>query len=401
MLKGKKIIIGITGSIAAFKIPFLVRLLKKQRAEVQIILTPFAKEFVTPLTLSTLTEKPVLTDFFDENDGSWNSHVELGLWADLILVAPLSANTMAKMANGVADNLLLTTILSARCPVYFAPAMDMDMYRHPTTAKNISQLKSFGYHLIEPVEGELASGLKGVGRLEEPENIMNILCEAFAIENDFAGKKVLVTAGPTHEPIDPVRFIGNQSTGKMGVEIARSFAERGAEVYLVLGPSNINVDEAMINLMRVTTADEMYISCLDLFPSVDIAILSAAVADFKPAKSSDKKIKKEKSPGAIKLEPTKDILAELGKIKKKNQYLAGFALETDNEKENALKKLRNKNLDLIVLNSLNDEGAGFGISTNKVTVFGKDGSRLDLPLQRKEEIADEIVKHIAALVNAD
>lgn len=399
MLKGKKIIIGITGSIAAYKIPFLVRLLKKERAEVQIILTPFAKEFVTPLTLSTLSEKPVLSDFFVENDGSWHSHVELGLWADLILVAPLTANTMAKMANGAADNLLLTTILSARCPVYFAPAMDLDMFRHPTTEENISKLQSFGYHLIEPVEGELASGLKGVGRLEEPENIFKIIQDALSVKQRFEGKKVLITAGPTHEPIDPVRFIGNQSTGKMGVEIARAFAERGATVELVLGPSSLEIADPNIHATRVITADEMYDACMTYFTGSDIAVLSAAVADFKPTETASRKIKKEKPMRSLKLEPTKDILAELGKKKKKNQFLTGFALESDDEEANALKKLRNKNLDLIVLNSLKDEGAGFGTATNKVTLFSRGGEKVELPLQKKEDIADQLVDHIATLVN--
>ena len=281
MLKGKKIIIGITGSIAAYKIPFLVRLLKKQGAEVQVMLTPFAKNFVTPLTLSTLTERPVLIDFFNEKDGSWCSHIELGLWADLILLAPLSANTMAKMANGIADNLLLTTVLSARCPVYFAPAMDLDMYKHPSTDENIKKLKSFAYKLIEPVEGELASGLKGVGRLEEPEIIFDILSDAFAESDTLKGKHVLITAGPTHEPIDPVRFIGNHSTGKMGIEIARAFANKGATVDLVLGPVSMTLDEPNINVRQVQTADEMHEQCVALFPDVNIAVLSAAIADFK------------------------------------------------------------------------------------------------------------------------
>jgi len=398
MLKGKKIIIGITGSIAAYKIPFLVRLLKKQGAEVQVILTPFAKDFVTPLTLSTLTERPVLIDFFNEKDGSWCSHIELGLWADLILLAPLSANTMAKMANGIADNLLLTTVLSARCPVYFAPAMDLDMYKHPSTDENIKKLKSFAYKLIEPVEGELASGLKGVGRLEEPEIIFDILSDAFAESDTLKGKHVLITAGPTHEPIDPVRFIGNNSTGKMGIEIARAFANKGAMVNLVLGPVSMSVDEPNISVRQVQTADEMYEQCVAIFPDVNIAVLSAAVADFKPSKPSNKKIKKEKSVSTIKLEPTPDILAELGKQKKNDQLLVGFALETDNEEANAIKKLNNKNLDMIVLNSLNDEGAGFGTATNKVTIFTKDRSKTEIPLKTKDKVARDIVDQIIAFI---
>jgi len=398
MLKGKKIIIGITGSIAAYKIPFLVRLLKKQGAEVQVILTPFAKDFVTPLTLSTLTERPVLIDFFNEKDGSWCSHIELGLWADLILLAPLSANTMAKMANGIADNLLLTTVLSARCPVYFAPAMDLDMYKHPSTDENIKKLKSFAYKLIEPVEGELASGLKGVGRLEEPEIIFDILSDAFAESDTLKGKHVLITAGPTHEPIDPVRFIGNHSTGKMGIEIARAFADKGATVNLVLGPVSMSIDEPNISVRQVQTADEMHEQCVALFPDVNIAVLSAAVADFKPAKPSNKKIKKEKSVSTIKLEPTPDILTELGKQKRNDQILVGFALETDNEEANAIKKLNNKNLDMIVLNSLNDEGAGFGTATNKVTLFTKDGSKTEIPLKTKDKVARDIVDQIIAFI---
>lgn len=401
MFKDKKIIIGITGSIAAYKIPFLIRLLKKGGAHVQVLLTPFAKNFVTPLTLSTLSERPVLTEFFNTDDGSWTSHIDLGLWADLVLLAPLSANTMAKMATGIADNLLLTTILSARCPVFFAPAMDLDMYKHPSTFANIEKLQTFGYKLIEPVEGELASGLKGVGRLEEPENIFDILKNEFATHKDLTGKKVLVTAGPTYEPIDPVRFIGNQSTGKMGVEVARSLAKRGATVSLVLGPVNIKVDDPNIVVHNVVTAIEMYNQCMELFPAMDVAVLSAAVADFKPIKSSAKKLKKNASLTKIDLEPTLDILAELGKHKKHNQVLVGFALETDNEEENALKKLDNKNLDMIVLNSLNDEGAGFGTATNKVTFFTKNGDKLENPLKTKEEVAKDIVDQIVTLINPE
>lgn len=401
MFKGKKIIIGITGSIAAYKIPFLIRLLKKEGAHVQVLLTPFAKDFVTPLTLSTLSERPVLTEFFNTDDGSWTSHIDLGLWADLVLLAPLSANTMAKMATGIADNLLLTTVLSARCPVIFAPAMDLDMYKHPSTLANIEKLQSYGYKLIEPVEGELASGLKGVGRLEEPENIFDILKNEFAIHEDLTGVKALVTAGPTYEPIDPVRFIGNHSTGKMGVEVARSLAKRGATVSLVLGPVNIKVDDRNIMVYNVVTADEMYNQCLELFPIMNVAVLSAAVADFKPLKPSAKKLKKNASLTKIDLEPTLDILAELGKQKKDNQVLVGFALETNNEEENALKKLGNKNLDMIVLNSLNDEGAGFGTATNKVTFFTKNGEKLENPLKTKEEVAKDIVDQIVTLINPE
>ena len=397
MLKGKKIVIGITGSIAAYKVPFLIRLLKKEGAEVQVLMTHIAKDFVTPLTLSTLTERPVLIDFYDKNDGSWFSHVDLGLWADLMIIAPLSANTMAKMATGVADNLLLTTILSARCPVYFAPAMDLDMYKHPTTKNNINTLKSFGYKLIEPVEGELASGLKGVGRLEEPENIVDMLKEDLFESSLFSGKKVLVSAGPTHEPIDPVRFIGNHSSGKMGIEIALAFADQGAAVTLVLGPSFIKIEHPLVEVIRVTTAGEMFQECTSRFSKMDITVMSAAVADFTPEKVEVQKIKKVDTLSTISLKPTKDILAELGKMKSKNQFLVGFALETEKEIEHANKKLKNKNLDLIVLNSLQDEGAGFGHETNKITILSKNGEKQVFPLKSKSEVAVDILHFINKL----
>ena len=398
MLKGKKILIGITGSIAAYKIPFLIRLLKKAGAEVQVILTPAARDFVTPLTLSTLSERPVLTEFFNEDDGTWHSHVNLGLWADLFLVAPLSANTMAKMAAGIADNLLLTTVLSARCPVLFAPAMDLDMYRHPATTENIARLKKFGYHLIEPAEGELASGLKGMGRLEEPEKIFEIISEMLVPKSVFRNKKVLVTAGPTYEPIDPVRFIGNFSSGKMGVEIARAFAAKGADVTLVLGPSEINIDDPAIETVRVTTAEEMYNKCMERFPESDITVMAAAVADYTPAKTARQKIKKSGEVKKIDLKPTKDILASMGSKKKAGQILVGFALETDNEKNNAKKKLKNKNLDLIVLNSMKDEGAGFGHPTNKVTVISSKGTEKEFPLKSKYEVAQDILTEIESIM---
>lgn len=393
-MKGKKIIIGITASIAAYKIPFLVRLLKKEGAEVQLILTPFAKDFVTPLTLSTLSNRPVLTDFYVRDDGSWNSHVDLGLWADLILMAPLTANTMAKMAAGIADNLLLTTLLSARCPVLFAPAMDLDMYKHQTTQDNIKRLQSFGYQLIEPVEGELASGLKGVGRLEEPEKILEFIREAISPNSYFLGKKVLVSAGPTHEAIDPVRFIGNFSSGKMGIELAKAFAENGALVELVIGPVSIEVNHPSIHTHPVTTADEMYKQCVSLFPEMDLAVMSAAVADFTPAKPEKQKIKKETGFDTIKLKPTKDILAQLGRMKTKKQFLVGFALETIDEENNASKKLHSKNLDLIVLNSLQDKGAGFGFDTNKIAVLSRSGIKKVFSLKQKNEVASDILQII-------
>ncbi len=398
MLKGKKILLGITGGIAAYKIPFLLRLLKKEGAEVQIILSPFAKEFVTPLTLSTLSERPVLTEFHNKDDGSWFSHVNLGLWADLFLVAPLTANTMGKMAAGIADNLLLTTILSSRCPVFFAPTMDLDMYHHPSTQSNIKKLQKFGYKLIEPVEGELASGLKGMGRLEEPEVIFEIIKEHFEKKKALKGKKVLVTAGPTHEPIDPVRFIGNHSSGKMGIAIAEALVDEGAEVDLVLGPTSENTEKQGIKIHRVTTAEQMFEKSMQVFKNEDIAILSAAVADFSPSNIADSKIKKEQGFQSIELKPTKDILASLGKVKSKKQILVGFALETDNEEANAIKKLNAKNLDLIVLNSLRDKGAGFGYSTNKVSILDNKGNKTEFALKDKTEVAKDIIAAIVSVL---
>jgi len=398
MLKGKKILIGITGSIAAYKIPFLLRLLKKEGAEVQIILSPFAKEFVTPLTLSTLSERPVLTEFHDKNDGKWFSHVDLGMWADLFLVAPLTANTMGKMVAGIADNLLLTTVLSARCPVFFAPAMDLDMYHHPSTQSNIEKLQGYGYKLIEPVEGELASGLKGMGRLEDPEIIFEIIKQEFEKKKALKGKKALITAGPTYEPIDPVRFIGNHSSGKMGIAIAQTLAAQGVEVELVLGPTSEIVAGQSVSVHRVTTANEMFEKSMELFREADIAILSAAVADFSPSNIANSKIKKEQGLMSIELKQTKDILASLGKIKTDKQILVGFALETDNEELNAIKKLKAKNLDLIVLNSLKDKGAGFGFSTNKVSILDNKGNKTEFPLKEKTEVAKDIVDSIVNIL---
>ncbi len=366
----------------------------------QIILTPAARDFVTPLTLSTLSERPVLTAFFDENDGSWSSHIDLGMWADLFLVAPVSANTLAKMASGIADNLLLTTILSARCPVFFAPAMDLDMYKHPTTGENISKLLSIGYKLIKPVEGELASGLKGCGRLEEPENMLAIIEDHFKKKLYFLGKKVMITAGPTYEAIDPVRFIGNHSSGKMGYELANIMSECGADVELISGPTSLSTESVNINLVNVTTASEMYNACIETYKNCDIVIMAAAVADFTPENVSDEKLKKQDGIDSIKLVPTIDILAELGKSKNDNQLLIGFALETDNEHKNALQKLSNKNLDAIVLNSLNDKGAGFGHDTNKVTIITKDGNEHGFELKSKHEVAKDIASVIEKLLKS-
>lgn len=399
MLRNKNIIIGITGGIAAYKIPLLIRLLKKEGANVQILASEAALDFVTPLTLSVVSENPVLTNFFDKKTGEWNSHIDLGRWADLFLLAPLTANTMAKIASGMADNLLLATLLAARCPVFFAPAMDMDMFLHPSTVQNIEKLKGLGYRYIKPSEGELASGLTGPGRMPEPEELFKVISDFFETGSPFAGKKVLVSAGPTHEPIDPVRFIGNSSSGKMGVELAKVFAQKGAEVNLVLGPVDIDVDDAGIKVIKVTTAAQMAEKCKELFKDSDLAVMAAAVADFTPAEPETSKIKKEKKLDTIKLKPTEDIIAALGKAKKQSQILVGFALETDNELENAKKKLKRKNLDMIVLNSLKDKGAGFGYDTNKITVIKNNGETLSFPLKRKKDVAVDIVNELLKLLN--
>ena len=398
MLNGKKILLGITGSIAAYKIPFLVRLLVKEGAEVQVVMTENARDFVTPLTLSTLSKRPVFTYPFNEKDGTWNSHVDMGNWADLMIIAPASAATLSKMASGMADNLLVTTYLSAKCPVFFAPAMDLDMYRHPTTAKNVETLLSFGHQLIEPQVGELASGLCGAGRMEEPENILNVLREHFKKKLRFKGKKFLITAGPTYEYIDPVRFIGNFSSGQMGFALAIEAAERGAEVTLVSGPVNLTISHPSIQLIKVVSASEMYEKTITTFPENDITIMSAAVADFTPAVKSGIKIKKENALTAINLVPTKDILATAGGMKKPGQILVGFALETDHEIENAQKKLHTKNLDLIVLNSLNDAGAGFGVATNKITILDKSRNQYDFGVKPKSEAASDILDKISGLL---
>ncbi len=398
MLRNKNIIIGITGGIAAYKIPPLIRLLKKEGANVKVLVSEAALDFVTPLTLSVLSENPVLKDFFQEKTGEWNSHIDLGRWADLFLLAPLTANTMAKIASGMADNLLLAALLAARCPVFFAPAMDMDMFLHTSTQQNILKLKSLGYRYIKPSEGELASGLTGPGRMPEPEELFGVIKNFFEKDTPFAGKKVLVSAGPTHEPIDPVRFIGNSSSGKMGVELAKAFADSGAKVDLVLGPVDIDAKYPGITVHNVVTAAQMARKCKDIFKTCDIAVMAAAVADFTPAEPETSKIKKEKRLDAVKLKPTEDILAALGKMKKDSQILVGFALETDNEKENAVKKLRRKNLDMIVLNSLKDKGAGFGYDTNKITVINDNGSQVSFPLKSKKEVAADILNEIEKLL---
>lgn len=409
MLKGKKFILGITGSIAAYKAAYLTRLLKKQGAEVKIILTPYGKEFITPVTLATLSGNTVLMDFFSHDDGAWNSHVELGIWADAMLIAPATANTMAKMAHGIADNLLLTTYLSARCPVIIAPAMDLDMFQHPATLANMEQLKSYGNHIIEPTTGELASGLEGKGRMEEPDKIVEWLEGFFKKKSRFEGRKVLITAGPTFEQIDPVRFIGNYSSGKMGLALTEAFLAEGAEVHLVLGP----VDEALVervkggkgergkglHIVPVKSAMEMYEAASQLFPESDISIFTAAVADFRPDHPEDQKIKDRDEGFALNLIPNPDIAFELGKLKKSGQLTIGFALETDTGLESALLKKYKKNFDLIVLNSLQDPGAGFGGDTNRITLIGQDNKPQVFELKTKAEVASDILDAVFGLLN--
>ena len=397
MLKGKKILLGITGSIAAYKSAILVRLLVKQGAEVKIIMTTAAKDFVTPLSLSTLSKNDVLADITD-ND-TWANHVMLGRWADVMLIAPLSCNTLAKMANGLCDNLLMAVYLSATCPVVVAPAMDEDMWHHNSTKENLKKITSFNNQIIPVEKGELASGLVGEGRMAEPENIVNWLEILFSNKLELKGKKVLITAGPTYEAIDPVRFIGNHSSGKMGVAIAEEMKNRGANVTLVLGPSNINVSEN-IEVIKVKSANEMYDACINHFEKTDIAVMSAAVADYTPVSTASQKIKKNENTFNIELTKTKDILKSLGEKKKNKQILVGFALETNNEKEYALKKLQTKNADMIVLNSLNDAGAGFGYDTNRITIFDKHNNEYKFDTKSKKEVAKDIVNTIIKLLHA-
>ncbi len=400
VLSGKKILVGISAGIAAYKIPFLIRLLLKTGAEVKVIMTPSAKEFVTPLTLSTLSRNEVFSSFTSEENENetWNNHVELALWADFFIIAPATANTLAKMANGVCDNLLLATYLSAKCPVYYAPAMDLDMYKHGSTIASFKKLEAFNNIQIPAGTGELASGLTGEGRMAEPEEIVAFLENDIVKSLPLRNKKVLVTAGPTHEAIDPVRFIGNHSSGKMGFEIANAAYELGAEVILVTGPTSIPLPNKAIKIIAVNSAEEMYNACHEHYASTDIAILSAAVADYKPKYTASQKIKKATATLSIELEPTKDILASLGAIKNK-QVLVGFALETDNEIENAKNKLKKKNLDLIVLNSLNDKGAGFKSDTNKVTIIDTSGNLKSFALKSKEEVAKDLLNEIILLIH--
>lgn len=399
MLKGKHIILGITGSIAAYKAALLARLLVKEGAEVQVVMTALAKEFIAPLTMATLTRKPILVDFYNPENGDWNSHVDLGLWADLMLIAPATANTIGKMASGIADNLLLTTYLSAKCPVVVAPAMDLDMYRHSATQRNLAVLRSFGNVIIEPEDGELASGLTGKGRMEEPENIVRLLERYFTVQAELAGKKVLITAGPTYEKIDPVRFIGNYSTGKMGFALAEEFARRGAEVVLVAGPVTLTTAHPAIRRIDVESAAEMYTNVIAVAADCDVVVSCAAVADFTPKEKAVSKIKREGENLCLELQPTQDIAAELGKRKKEGQLLVGFALETDDERGNALQKLKRKNLDLIVLNSLKDKGAGFGGDTNKVTMIDRGEHIQEYALKSKSEVASDIVDRVKNLLS--
>jgi len=397
MLKGKKIILGITAGIAAYKAATLARLFIKAGAEVKIVMTPLAKEFITPVTLATLSKNTVLCDFFNYDDGEWNSHVDLGLWADIMVIAPATANSMAKMAHGVCDNLLLTTYLSARCPVMQCPTMDLDMYQHPATQKNIETLRSYGNLIVEPDSGELASGLVGKGRMAEPEDILSAVVSFFKSKQDLVGKKALVTAGPTHEKIDPVRFIGNYSSGKMGFAIAEELANRGAEVILVAGPVEMEVKNTSIKRIDVVSASEMEKASLDAFDSADVAVMCAAVADYTPVVESGQKIKSSDNGITIQLKPTADIAKTLGQKKRTDQVLVGFALETNNERENALAKMKKKNLDFIVLNSLQDDKAGFKYDTNKITILAADGTENALPLKLKTELAVDIVDQIAGL----
>lgn len=393
-LKGKKILLGVSAGIAAYKSAVLIRLFIKAGAEVKVIMTPAAHSFITPLTLATLSKNEVLTAFEQDKNGVWNNHVDLGMWADVLLIAPATANTISKMANGICDNLLLATYLSARCPVMFAPAMDLDMFQHPSVKSNIQRIIAYGNLLIDAERGELASGLVGKGRMAEPENIIRYVGKYFEGKVDLKGKKVLVTAGPTYEAIDPVRFIGNHSSGKMGFAIAEELATRGAEVILVSGPVSLSVHHASIKRIDVTSAAEMYAVANKYFKSCHAAILSAAVADFKPKVVARQKIKKANAELLVELETTRDILASLGKMKTKNQVLVGFALETTDEEANATKKLRAKNLDFIVLNSLRDKGAGFKSDTNVISIIDKQNKKTKYPLMPKVEVAAQIVNYL-------
>ena len=399
MLKGKHIILGITGSIAAYKAAYIIRALVKKGAEVQVVITPAGKEFITPITLSALSSNPVISEFFSNRDGSWHSHVDLGLWADAMLIAPATASTIGKMANGIADNMLVTTYLSCKAPVFIAPAMDLDMFAHPSTQQNLDRLRSFGNHIIEPAEGELASHLVGKGRMEEPDKIIAVLEEFFASRTVLEKKKIVITAGPTYEKIDPVRFIGNYSSGKMGFALAEACAQQGAEVTLIAGPVSLTTTHPNIQRIDVESAEEMYQAAMTAFPEADAGILCAAVADYRPEIQADEKIKREsKGEMMLHLVPNKDIAASLGAIKREGQVLVGFALETNNEATNAESKLKRKNLDFIVLNSLRDAGAGFRCDTNKISIIDRQGETTGYPLKSKQGVAVDIVNKLATLV---
>ncbi len=399
MLKNKHIILGITGSIAAYKAAYIIRGLVKKGAEVQVVITPAGKEFITPITLSALSSNPVISEFFSNRDGSWHSHVDLGLWADAMLIAPATAATIGKMANGIADNMLVTTYLSCKAPVFVAPAMDLDMFAHPTTQQNLDRLRSFGNHIIEPGEGELASHLVGKGRMEEPDKIIEVLEDFFVSQTQLQKKKIVITAGPTYEKIDPVRFIGNYSSGKMGFALAEACAEQGADVTLIAGPVSLKTVHPNIHRIDVESAEEMYQAAVTAFPDADAGILCAAVADYRPEMQATEKIKREsKGDMMLHLVPNKDIAASLGSMKQEGQVLVGFALETENETLYAEGKLKRKNLDFIVMNSLRDAGAGFRTDTNKITIIDSKGEVTAYPLKSKQEVATDIVNKLASFL---
>lgn len=399
MLKNKHIILGITGSIAAYKAAYIIRGLVKKGAEVQVVITPAGKEFITPITLSALSSNPVISEFFSNRDGSWHSHVDLGLWADAMLIAPATAATIGKIANGIADNMLVTTYLSCKAPVFVAPAMDLDMFAHPTTQQNLDRLRSFGNHIIEPGEGELASHLVGKGRMEEPDKIIEVLEDFFASQTQLQKKKIVITAGPTYEKIDPVRFIGNYSSGKMGFALAEVCAEQGADVTLIAGPVSLKTVHPNIHRIDVESAEEMYQAAVAAFPDADAGILCAAVADYRPEIQATEKIKREsKGEMMLHLVPNKDIAASLGCMKREGQVLVGFALETENETQYAEGKLKRKNLDFIVMNSLRDAGAGFRTDTNKITIIDSKGEVTAYPLKSKQEVATDIVNKLASFL---
>ena len=398
-MKGKHVLVGVTGGIAAYKTATIIRELKKRGAEVKVVMTPLAKQFITPLTLATLSQNPIMVDSFNPENGEWNSHVSLGIWADAYLIAPATANTIGKAANGIADNLLLTSYLSAKCPVFWAPAMDLDMYAHPAVQKNIALLRERGNHIIDAEEGFLASGLTGKGRMAEPATIVEYLEASFSEMQDLTGKTVMITAGPTYEKIDPVRFIGNYSSGKMGYALAEECASRGAKVLLVSGPVSIQPVHPNIEKVSVESAQEMYEAAVQASSSADVEILCAAVADYTPAVTADHKIKREKTGAmSIDLQPTKDIAASLGKMKHEGQLMVGFALETDNEEVNAVDKCARKNLDFIVMNSLNNKNTCFRHDTNLITIFDKDGTKHTYDLKPKTEVAKDIVNHLVSIM---